>query len=111
MAGIYQESPIDIQSESFLRIKTIERIITNTALLHPYQIDMICALSAKYMIPIHRVLAIFLTRPVLTRLEKKNYDQITDKNPILHDKNIIQGKIHIIQNGIVTPDLVNTYIN
>ncbi len=111
VAGIYQESPIDIQSESFLRIKTIERIITNTALLHPYQIDMICALSAKYMIPIHRVLAIFLTRPVLTRLEKKNYDQITDKNPILHDKNIIQGKIHIIQNGIVTPDLVNTYIN
>ncbi len=111
VAGIYQESPIDIHSEAFSRIKSIERVITHKILLAPYQIDMICALSTKYMIPIHRVLGIFLTRPILARLERKNYEQlIVDIQENKYDKKNAQGKIHIIQDGIVTPDIVENYI-
>lgn len=110
VAWIYGESPIDIHSEAFWRIKSIERIITHKILLAPYQIDMICALSVKYMIPIHRVLAIFLTRPILSRLERKNYEQLTDICPMQRNEKITQGKIHIIQDGIVTPEIVENYI-
>ncbi len=76
VTGIYRECPIDTKSESFARIKPIHRVITDKKILAAYQIDMICEISARYMIPIHRVLAIFLTRPILSRLEKKNYKQI-----------------------------------
>ncbi len=120
IAWIYRESPIDISSEAFARIKDINGIVTNRILLSPYQIDMICAISVKYMIPIHRVLAIFLTRPVVSRLEKKHYEQLIHIDSIeddtlkkLQDENDekIWWKIHIVQDNIVTPDLVENYIN
>jgi primosomal protein N' len=105
---IYTDSPIDIQSEAHTRIKKIIRIITTRIILAPYQIDMICTISARYMISIHRVLAIFLPRPLLTRLERKNYEQLENsKKPITSSQ---QKKLHITQNTIVNPKIVDTYI-
>jgi hypothetical protein len=63
-------------SEAYMRIRSVSRIITNKRLLAPYQIDMIIAISRRYMLAIHRVLGIFLTRPILSRLERKQYDQL-----------------------------------
>jgi primosomal protein N' len=79
VAEIYTECPIDDTSEAYMRIKPMSRIITDKILLASYQINMIIAISARYMIPIHRVLAIFLTRPILSRLERKDYEQIAEK--------------------------------
>ena len=79
VAEIHTECPIDEASEAYMRIKPMSRIITDKILLAPYQLDMIRAIATRYMIAIHRVLAIFLTRPILSRLERKDYEQIAEK--------------------------------
>ena len=107
VAEIYTECPIDEASEAYMRIKAMNRIITGKILLAPYQIDMITQISARYMIAIHRVLAIFLTRPILSRLERKNYEQIEEKEKVTQKKGL--GQIHIVQDNVVTPALVETY--
>lgn len=107
VAEIYTECPIDETSEAYMRIKAMNRIVTDKILLAPYQIDMITQISARYMIPIHRVLAIFLTRPILSRLERKDYEQIEEKEIVTQKKGL--GLIHIVQDTIVTPTLVDTY--
>ena len=107
VAEIYTECPIDEMSEAYMRIKAMNRIVTDKIFLAPYQIDMITRISARFMIPIHRVLAILLTRPILTRLERKNYEQIENKETIVQKK--WHGHIHIVQDNIVTPALVDTY--
>ena len=107
VAEIYTECPIDQASEAYMRIKAMNRIVTDKILLAPYQIDMITQISARYMIPIHRVLAIFLTRPILSRLERKDYEQIEEKEIVTQKKGL--GLIHIVQDTIVTPTLVDTY--
>lgn len=109
VANIYRDCPINVDGEAYARIKTITKIITPKRILAPYQIHMICALSARYMIPIHRVLGIFLNKPILTRLERKNYEQIEEKWAITQGK--FQGRFHITQDNIVTPELVHSYIN
>ncbi len=109
VAGIYNESPIDRDSEAHRRIKTITRIITPKRVLSPSQIESIIILSMRYMIPIHRVLWMFLTRPILTRLEKKNYEQLQDAPMLYWD--VWLGKLHITRNSIVTAGLVDTYID
>lgn len=108
IAKIYQDCPFDTSSESFHRIKSVESIITTKQLLAPYQIDMIIYISQKYMIPIHRTLGIFLTKPILSRLEKKAYEQINQVSvpaniPTLH-------QLHILKDAIVTPSIVEPYI-
>ena len=105
---IYIDSPINIASEAHTRIKTITRIVTPRIILAQYQIDMVCAISARYMIPIHRVLAIFLPRPILTRLERKNYEQLENSLTTIHPDQ--QRKLHIVQDTIVIPELVDTYM-
>lgn len=107
IAQIHTVCPIDETSESYARIKPISRVITNKILLAPYQIDMIVAIATRYMIPIHRVLAVFLTRPILSRLERKNYEQIEEEIKAI--PKIWHGQIHIVQDSIVTPELVETY--
>ena len=108
VTALYVDSPIDTESETFSRIKNIERIIATKKILAPYQIEMICSISERYMIPIHRVLAIFLTRPILSRLEKKNYQQI-EENEVLPEikKN---GTIQLFQDDIVRPEYLETII-
>ena len=86
VAEIYTECPIDEMSEAYMRIKAMSRIITDKRLLAPYQLDMITQISARYMIAIHRVLAIFLTRPILARLERKDYEQIEAKEIVIQKK-------------------------
>jgi primosomal protein N' len=108
VAKIYTDSPIDIQNEAYARIKRIIRIITPRIILAQYQIDMICTISARYMIPIHRVLAIFLPRPILTRLERKNYEQLENIEQSIASNQ--QKRLHITQDTIVTPELIDTYI-
>ena len=76
VAEIYDSCPIDTASEAYMRVKPLSRMITSQILISAYQIAMIIDISARYMIAIHRVLAIFLTRPILTRLEKKEYRQL-----------------------------------
>ncbi len=109
VATIYKECPIDMGSESYLRIKSIEKVITNKVLLAPYQIGMICKISSRYMIPIHRVAAIFLSKPIRSRLEKKDYIQLTEIKKIPKEKERI-WEIHIIQDDIITPEIVDIYI-
>lgn len=130
IAEMHTECPIDEASEAYMRIKPMSRIITDKILLAPYQIDMITRIASRYMIPIHRVLAIFLTRPILSRLERKDYEQIEAKNDLFRhpeqsegsrniDSSFVRiteqidahshGRIHIVQDNIVTPELVDTY--
>lgn len=108
IARIHRDSPIDIASESFSRIKTIHRIITPKRLLASYQIDMVCEISSRYMIPIHRILGIFLPKPILSRLEKKNYEQIQHQEIVHTNKK--KWIIHIMKDGIVTPHIVSQYL-
>ena len=108
---IHIECPIDQASEAYMRIKAINRIITEKTLLAPYQIEMIIAIAKRYMLPVHRVLAIFLSRPILTRLERKEYEQLENPTPQSTNLPIYQSTnhIHIVQDNIVTPSLVATY--
>jgi primosomal protein N' len=76
IAELHEVSPIDTESEAYARIKSVISVVTMKPLLAPYQITMILSLAQRYMLPIHRVLQIWLTRPVLSRLEKKQYSQI-----------------------------------
>ncbi len=77
------ECPIDECSEAYTRMRSMGRIMTDKTILASYQIDMIIMIASRYMIPIHRVLAIFLTRPILSRLEKKNYEQIEENDLVV----------------------------
>ena len=108
VAEIYDVCPIDETSEAYMRIKPMSRIITEKILLAPYQINMIIAIASRYMIAIHRVLAIFLTRPILSRLERKDYEQLDITEITVEKKGL--GLIHIVQDSIVTPALIDTYI-
>lgn len=108
IAKIYHDCPFSDLSEAFNRIKPIASIITEKQLLAPYQIDMIIYISQKYMIPVHRTLGIFLSRPILSRLEKKSYEPI-EKKSIPTNTQII-NQIHILKDAIVTPDVVEPYI-
>lgn len=111
VASILIDSPIDTSSESYARIKPIHRIVTNSVLLAQYQINMIIEISKRYMIPIHRVLAIFLTRPILARLERKSYAQLEPAITRSLTPRIQKStnSIHIVQDYIVTPRLVEIY--
>ena len=111
IAAIHIDSPIDITSESYTRIKPIHQTITSSILLAQYQLEMISEMSKRYMIPIHRVLAIFLTRPILSRLERKNYAQIVPdtSRPTPQKTQKPTHSIQIVQDYIVTPILVETY--
>ncbi len=111
VAEIHIDCPIDTASEAYMRVRSLSRIITSQILLSTYQISMIIDMSARYMIAIHRVLAIFLTRPILTRLEKKQYGQLYSPVPHIEKSSIqwVKRSIHIVQDGIVTPDIVESY--
>lgn len=80
VTALYQQDEIDITV--IPDIRTIVAVVTHQSLLATYQIRMIERISERYMIPIHRVLGIFLPRPVLKRLEKKNYEVLKEGNEI-----------------------------
>lgn len=72
VAGFTETTPENYE------IKSIVQVICNTPLLAPYQIEVILKISKRYMIPIHRVLGFFLPRPVLARLEKNNFGDLSE---------------------------------
>lgn len=77
IAGIEEECIEALDPE---KLKSILRVISSTALLAPYQLSMIFALCQRYLIPLHRILKMFLPAPLMTRLEKKNY--ILEQSPV-----------------------------
>jgi len=60
------------------------------------------------MIPIHRVLGIFLSRPILSRLERKEYQQIEEIEEYPVGKT--NGMIHLFQDDIVRPEHIKNSI-
>jgi hypothetical protein len=83
-----------------------------TPLLAPYQITMIITLTKRYMLPIHRVLAIWLTRPIISRLEKKQYSQLGEISTLKYSNTQTpQHSLILLQDGIVTPVLVESQIS
>lgn len=61
------------QNEKEFVFKEIIRIIDPHPILAAYQITSILRLAMKYILPIHKSLAIFLSEPILRRLQKNNF--------------------------------------
>lgn len=56
-----------------IEMKSIISIVSETPILSAYQVTMIRRIAMKYILPIHKVLQIFLSEPTLRRLEKYNF--------------------------------------
>ncbi len=87
-------------------IRPIERVIASVKLLAPYQIQCIFLISQRYLIPIHRVLKIFLPTPLMTRLEKKNYILLSGEKGV-HPE--IQYSIIHAKNHPFSSDFLSKY--
>lgn len=114
VVGISQE----LSDHSQIEIRDILSLESPIPLLAPYQIQLILMIATKYLLPIHKVLQIFLSRPLVRRLQKYTFPlepiqsiQKTTKNK--HTASIITQEIvqkkHIepyLEDGtvIVVPD-------
>ncbi len=108
LVWISEENLSEIQE-----IKTILRVVTNRTVIGPYQIDMIISLARQYMIPIHRVLGFFLTKPIINRLEKYGYDLIWDDETMRSRENNEQkskNKLIFFGETTITPDILDEFI-
>lgn len=82
VSGIFKTSDFWTQE-----IKSIIEVLCSFPLLNKYQIDTIFDLSAKYFLPIHKVLNLFLPKFILNRLEKNSFQDILNiNNEILPQK-------------------------
>ena len=109
IAAIDTILPENISEEQYHRIRSCKRIITSKSILEKYQVSMIESLSKRYMIPIHRVLGMFLSKPILQRMEKKDYTILED----IRSEDLSQetdNAIHILQQDIVTPKYIEKLI-
>ncbi len=88
-------------------IRPISWIVSRNEILAPYQIELIENIANHSMIPIYKVLSIFLSQAVMKRLEKQWF-------PILNQKKIIKwnGKftIKISKNTIIDKRILETCI-
>ncbi|MFZ2255730.1 MAG: hypothetical protein WAW59_02700 [Patescibacteria group bacterium] len=84
-----------------MELKDIVGVITSKEILAPYQIALILEISAKYLIPIHRVLGFFLSKAVIKRLEKKNYEQIVLGEPRSQVLNLTNS-VTILKDSVIT---------
>ena len=103
VVGFRQAAPENME------IRDISRIITSKEVLAPYQIALILEISARYLIPIHRVLGFFLPKPVIKRLEKKNYEQISTREILSHPAPP-SNYITILKDSIATGEILQSYI-
>lgn len=62
-----------------IEIKSIVSIVSDMPILSVYQITMIQRIAMKYILPIHKVLQIFLSEPILRRLQKYNFPLENEK--------------------------------
>jgi primosomal protein N' len=63
-------------------IRPISWIISGNEILAPYQIELIQNIAHHSMIPIYKVLSIFLSQAVIKRLEKQWFPILQEKNGI-----------------------------
>jgi len=103
VVGFRQAAPENME------IRDISRIITSKAVLAPYPIALILEISAKYLIPIHRVLGFFLSKAVVKRLEKKNYEQIVLVEPRSQVLNL-ENSVTILKDSVITWDMLRRYL-
>lgn len=87
-----------------IEMKSIISIVSETPILSEYQVTMICRIAMKYILPIHKVLQIFLSEPTLRRLEKynfpiENFSEKMRKTPKNFD-------IFLTRNDIITPEKI-----
>lgn len=88
-------------------IKSIFTIIDPKPILAPYQLRTIERLAMKYILPIHKALAIFVNEPTLRRLQKYNFPlEPSDKV----QKNISKNEIFISKNEIISPQLLVPFL-
>jgi primosomal protein N' len=84
-----------------MEVRDIIRVVTPLPLLAPYQVALILEIAAKYLIPIHRVLGFFVSKWVLKRLEKKNFEQLNSQpssHPTIQPSNFLT----ILKDSIIT---------
>lgn len=91
-------------------VKSIVQVICSVSILAPYQITLIESLAKRYMLPIHRVLGFFLTRPVISRLERTNFGTLEkvlwkEKEPSKEPSNIF-----FFHNSIINAKILNKYV-
>jgi len=92
-----------------MELKDITSVIPSKAVLAPYQIALILEISSKYLIPIHRVLGFFLSKAVVKRLEKKNYEQVNSV-PSKHLAIEPYNHLTILKDSIITGELLAAYL-
>jgi primosomal protein N' len=90
-------------------IKSIEQIISLRPILAPYQIELIISLSHRYLLPIHRVFSFILTRPVITRLSKKNFENLENPPPYTQ-KESRTNRLILSHDSIITPEILLSYM-
>lgn len=105
VAGFFWD--IDVWDNT--KIKNINATISSKPLLASYQFAMIESISRRYMIPIHRILQIFLSRPVYNRLHKKDFEQILEHQESRQSVPTIR-ELHILQHGVVMPENLESYL-
>ncbi len=92
-----------------MEVRDIVWVITEREILAPYQIALILEISAKYLIPIHRVLWFFLSKWVMRRLGKKNFEQLTAQS--YYDSTTSPSRhITILRDSIITGDILSRHI-
>lgn len=92
-----------------MEIRDIIRVVTPLPFLAPYQVALILEISMKYLIPIHRVLGFFVSKWVLKRLEKKNFDQL-DSQPSNHPTTSPSNHLTILKDSIITGDILKGFL-
>lgn len=109
--GIIAELHSENHTDENIELKKIEKIISKTPILSPYQITMILRISAKYLITLHRILQIFLSSPLLARLEKYYFSE--NKNLEIPEKNENISKnfeIFLTKNDIISPEKILPFL-
>ena len=66
-------SKMNSEIDEEVELKSIVSVICSMPILSKYQIDTIYELSSRYLIHIHKVLALFLPKFIYTFLEKKSF--------------------------------------
>lgn len=91
-----------------MELREIIWVITSKEILAPYQIAIILDISAKYFIPIHRILWFFLPKSVIKRIAKKNFEQLNwdRQNTIIQNQ---KNTITILKDSIIDGKLLERY--
>lgn len=104
IVGQFESAP-----ETHLEIRNLEKIVTERAVIAPYQIEVIVSIAKKYMLPIHRVLSFFITRPILQRLIKYNFPLENNSRVDTIAKGR-QSSLTFFSDNIVTDEILREYM-